>query len=68
MTTNTNGQAVTIKKTFSRQTTVSTEIEADAAIIWALLTNARDYPRWNPTVLSIEGNIAAGEKIKRKAS
>lgn len=68
MTNNTNGQANTIKKTFSRQTAVGTEIKADAAIIWALLTNASDYPRWNPTVISIEGKIAAGEKIKLKST
>ncbi len=61
------GKAVTIKTTFSRETSISIEIRADAAIIWALLTNAAGYPRWNPTVISIEGNIALGEKIKLKS-
>lgn len=59
-----NGKAVTIKKTFSRQTTVSTYINANTAIIWALLTDAQGYPRWNNAVVSIEGKIAAGEKIR----
>ncbi len=63
-----NGKALTEKKTFSRATAVSTDIQADPAIIWKLLTNAADFPRWNSTILSIEGNIAPGEKIKLKAA
>lgn len=66
-TVSTNGKAVTTKKTFSRETAVSIDIQADKSIIWALLTNASDFPRWNSTVISIEGNIAFGEKIKLKA-
>ena len=62
-----NGKAVTTKKTFSRETAVSIDIQADKSIIWALLTNANDFPRWNSTVISVEGTIAAGEKIKLKA-
>lgn len=62
-----NGKAVTTKKTFSRETGVSIDIQADKSIIWALLTNANDYPRWNTTIISIEGNIAKGEKINLKA-
>lgn len=60
-------KATTIRTTFSRQTSVSTVINADAAIVWALLTKASDYPRWNSTVTSIEGNIALGETIKLKS-
>ena len=63
-----NGKAGTIKKTFSRETSVSIDINADAAIVWALLTNAADFPRWNSTVISIEGDIKAGEKIKLKST
>ncbi len=62
-----NGKAVTTKKFFSRETAVSIDIQADRSIIWALLTNANDFPRWNSTVISIEGTIAQGEKIKLKA-
>ena len=62
-----NGKATTIKTTFHRETSVSIEIKADPAIVWALLTKASDYPRWNSTVSSIEGNIALGEKIKLKS-
>jgi len=62
-----NGKAVTTKKTFSRETAVSIDIQADKSIIWALLTNANDFPRWNSTVISIDGTIRPGEKIKLKA-
>src|SRR5680860_643401 len=64
----TNEKAFTIKKTFSRETEVSIDIQADKSILWALLTNANDYPRWNTTIISIDGNIAQGEKIKLKST
>ena len=67
MTTVSNGKAVTSKSTFSRETSVSVNIEAEAAIIWALLTNAADFPRWNSTVISISGNIQSGETIELKS-
>ena len=62
-----NGKATTLKTTFHRETSVSIEIKADAAIVWALLTKASDYTRWNSTITSMEGNIALGEKIKLKS-
>jgi uncharacterized protein YndB with AHSA1/START domain len=62
-----NGKARTTKKTFSRETAVSIDIQADKSIIWTLLTNANDFPRWNSTVISIDGTIGQGEKIKLKA-
>jgi uncharacterized protein YndB with AHSA1/START domain len=67
--TNTNlaQKATTVRTTFSRETSVAIEIKADPAIVWALLTKASDYPRWNSTVTSLEGNIAPGEKIKLKS-
>ncbi|NJN42071.1 MAG: SRPBCC domain-containing protein [Flammeovirgaceae bacterium] len=63
-----SGKASTVKTTFHRETSVRIEIEADPAVVWALLTKASDYPRWNSTVTSIEGNIALGEKIKLKST
>ncbi len=63
-----NGKATTEKKTFSRTTTVATDIHVDTVIIWKLLTTASDYPRWNSTVISVEGNIAARQKIKLKST
>ncbi|MFM9908699.1 MAG: SRPBCC domain-containing protein [Chitinophagaceae bacterium] len=59
-----NGKAMTIKKTFSRETIISIEIRASAQKIWQLLTNAESHLSWNSTIVSVEGKIAAGEKIK----
>lgn len=59
-----DGKAKTIKTTFSTQTSVSIEIDADKDVIWALLTNSSDYVRWNSTLISMEGNIHEGGKIK----
>ncbi len=59
-----DGVASTTKKTFSRETIVSTRIEADPAIIWTLLTKGSDYTRWNSTIVSLNGEIKLGEKIE----
>ncbi len=63
-----NGKAITEKKTFSRTTTVSIAIESDVSILWALLTNAADFPRWNSTITSIDGDIEQGKKIRLKST
>lgn len=62
------GKAYTEKKTFSRETSVSIDIQSDPAIIWKLLTTAPDYPRWNPTVVSMEGVIEQGAGIRLRSS
>ncbi|MBK6566158.1 MAG: SRPBCC domain-containing protein [Saprospiraceae bacterium] len=67
LTLSSNGKAITEKKFFSRETGVSIEINADKSIIWALLTNAADFARWNSTIISLEGNISLHEKIKLKS-
>lgn len=61
------GKATTVKETFSRETSVAIDINADAAIVWTLLTNASDFARWNSTVTSLEGEIKLGGKIKLKS-
>lgn len=60
-------KANTIRKTFSRETSVSIDIQADPKTIWNLLTSAENYPSWNSTVISIDGKIALGEKIQLKS-
>jgi uncharacterized protein YndB with AHSA1/START domain len=60
-------KAKTIRKTFSRETSVSVDIQSDPKTIWSLLTNAENYPKWNSTVISIDGKIALGEKIQLKS-
>jgi uncharacterized protein YndB with AHSA1/START domain len=61
------GKATTTKKTFSRETSVSTTIHADPAIVWALLTHASDFPRWNSTVTSMMGDIREGGTVELKS-
>jgi uncharacterized protein YndB with AHSA1/START domain len=61
------GKAMTTRKTFSRETSVSTTIHADPAIVWALLTHASDFPRWNSTVTSMKGEIREGGTVELKS-
>lgn len=62
-----NGKAKTVKKTFSRETSVSIDIDANPEVIWALLTNASDFARWNSTIVFIKGEIKTKEKIQLKS-
>lgn len=62
-----DGKAATIKRKFSQETSVRISIQADKSVIWALLTNASDYTRWNSTITSLEGTIAKGEKLRLKS-
>jgi hypothetical protein len=61
-----NGKATKTKSTFSLEVAVSSNIKARPEAIWALLTNAKDFPRWNSMVQEIEGSIAPGETIQLK--
>lgn len=63
-----NQKATTVKKTFGRETSVGASIAADPSIVWALLTHASDYPRWNSTIVSIQGEIKAGGTIELKSA
>ena len=58
------GNAVKTKSTFRQGVSVSISIKAKSDRIWALLTNAADFPRWNSTIQTIDGRIALGETIK----
>jgi len=46
-------------KTFS----ATTNIKASPETIWGILTDAPNYPAWDPGVDRIEGTIAPGEQI-----
>ena len=43
---------------------VKKTIAAPADQVWALLTDAAGYPEWNSTIVSLEGQIALGNRIK----
>jgi hypothetical protein len=46
----------------------SATIAAPPEAVWPILTDASEYPSWNPAVVEIEGRIAPGEKIKVKST
>jgi len=52
-----------VKKTFSMVCRVEINIQAKAETIWDLLTDAKDFPRWNSTVRAIDGQIRENERI-----
>ena len=64
MTASPDGTATTLSKTFSRTTQVATTINASPASVWHVLTTAADYPRWNSTVVSLDGEIKPGSTIR----
>jgi hypothetical protein len=42
---------------------ITCNINAAPERIWALLTSADDFPRWNSTVTSLKGPIQHGQKL-----
>jgi len=58
-----NGRAAKTATTFRMECAVAIDIKATPKQIWSLLTNAGDFPKWNSTVTSIEGEIALGKKL-----
>ncbi len=61
------GNAKTTKTRFSRETTVSTTINASAETVWKLLTDAKGYTAWNSTITAMSGNIAKGGQVELKS-
>ena len=51
-------------RTFRMSCRIHTRIQASPATIWALLTDAAAFPRWNSTVSHIEGEIALGQRLQ----
>ena len=63
-----NGRANKTKSAFRMEYSAGINIKAKPEQVWALMTNAMDFPRWNSTVKSIEGKIASRETIKLVAT
>ena len=59
-------RATKTASTFRMDCAIQTTIHAPPDRIWALLTDAAGFPRWNSTVSSIEGEIAEGRTLKLK--
>ncbi len=47
---------------------VGVNVKAPPEAVWALLVDAPAYPSWNSTVISIDGTIAASERIELKST
>jgi len=52
------------RRTFSLMCRVEVSIQASPCRIWMLLTDAKDFPRWNSTVTGIDGEIRDGQRIR----
>jgi hypothetical protein len=63
-----DGQAQKTKTAFRLTYSAGVTVKAKPARVWALMTNAGDFPRWNSTIKSIEGSIAANQTIQLVAA
>ena len=52
------------RRTFSLQCRVEVSIQATSGRVWTLLTDARNFHRWNSTVTAIDGEIRDGQRIR----
>ncbi len=62
----TRAKATKTGSAFRMECAIQTTIRATPDRVWALLTDATGFPRWNSTVTSIEGEIADGRTLKLK--
>lgn len=58
-----SAKATTIKKLFSRQTTVAIDIAASPQKVWRILCDGSSYKKWNSTIISLEGEIGPNQAI-----
>lgn len=59
-----NGVAAYSGKGLRMECAVSIRINSTPEKIWKIMTKAKDFPKWNSTIISLEGEIALKEKIK----
>jgi hypothetical protein len=58
-----SGKATKTATTFRMRCAVEVNVRARPVTLWNLLTSAAEFPKWNSTVASIEGEIALGKKL-----
>jgi hypothetical protein len=63
-----DNRAQKTKTAFRLEYSAGTNIKAKPERVWALMTNAADFPRWNSTIKSMEGTIASGQTIQLVAA
>jgi hypothetical protein len=61
--TQTHARATKTATSFRQTCSIRCEIHAPPERIWALLTDARRFPKWNSTVTSLDGEIELGRKL-----
>jgi hypothetical protein len=49
---------------FVMECAVEINIQAKPGFVWRILTDAKNFPRWNSTVTNIEGQIREGERLR----
>ena len=47
-----------------KEYSATTTIKAAPEKIWQILTNAQDYPEWDPYCEKIDGTIASGKRLR----
>ncbi len=62
----TQAKATKTLGTFRMDCAIRATIRASPERLWALLTDAAAFPKWNSTVTSIEGSIAEGQTLTLK--
>lgn len=40
------------------------DVAASPEMVWRVLTYFPDYPKWNPVLVSIQGSLAPGQRLK----
>jgi hypothetical protein len=56
--------ATQVRRALSLVGRVEVDVRAPADRVWALLTDAAGFPRWNSTVTRVEGEIREGAKLR----
>jgi len=62
-----DGKSRKLEGTRYQEYRVGIRIEAPAAKVFALLTDASGFAVWNSTIVSLEGTLAVGQRIALKA-
>jgi hypothetical protein len=58
-----DGKGTTTRSRFRLSIAVANRIEAPAARVWTLLTDLEAQPRWNSTLVTIDGTVAVGGRV-----
>ncbi len=63
-----NGRTSKTKSAFRLEYAIGIRIQAKPNRVWAVMTNAEGFARWNSTIKSVTGRIALGETIQLVAT